>query len=361
MIGCFMIFSSKTPVSSREEREMKNELVTVFGGSGFIGRHLIKRLMDQGMIVRVAVRDVESALFLKPLGNAGRIVPFPADITNKASVARAVQGAGMAVNLVGVLYERGGATFKRVHVEGARNIAEAAAEAGVKRLVQVSAMGADENGAAKYARTKAVGERAVLKAFPDAVVLRPSVVFGPEDDFFNRFAFMAKTLHVLPVIGTPLVPKVKILDGRSLVSVDPYGDGGPKFQPVYVDDVAAAIVKGLIDPATSGKTYELAGPTVYSFKDIMGLVTRFTGCSCILMPLPLGFARFQSWFLQALPKPLLTPDQTRLLERDNVRSEGSLGLKELGVDPVAAEALLPTYLHRFKRTGKRRLGTGARN
>ena len=175
---------------ARGERN-ENELVTVFGGSGFIGRHLIKRLMDQGMIVRVAVRDVEFALFLKPLGNAGRIVPFPADITNKASVARAVQGAGMAVNLVGVLYERGGATFKRVHVEGARNIAEAAAEAGVKRLVQVSAMGADENGAAKYARTKAVGERAVLKAFPDAVVLRPSV-FGPEDDFFNRFAFMAK-------------------------------------------------------------------------------------------------------------------------------------------------------------------------
>lgn len=336
---------------------MKNKVVTVFGGSGFLGRHLVKKLMDEGAIVRVAVRDIEAALFLKPLGNAGRIVPFPANITDPASVARAVNGAHAVVNLVGILYQRGKSTFERIHVDGSRNIAEACAAAGVDRLVQISALGADKDSDSIYAQTKAKAEDAVLKAFPKAVILRPSVVFGPEDDFFNQFAFMAKFSPVLPVIGAPLIPKISLMKGTSLISFDFFGDGGPKFQPVYVGDVAEAIVKGINDPATSGKTYELAGPKVYSFKQVMELVKSVTGHKCLLMPVHLGVAEFKSWFLQFLPKPLLTPDQVRLLGHDNVFSGSQPGLADLDINAHTAEAILPTYLHRFKQTGKRYLRT----
>jgi NADH dehydrogenase len=302
---------------------MDRKVATVFGGSGFIGRHLVKRLAADGWIVRVAVRDPEAALFLKVAGEAGQIVPIAADITLPQTVATAVEDAEWVVNLVGILYERGKATFQRVHVEGAANVAKAAAASGVKRLVQMSAIGADPQSAAAYARTKAAGEAAARAAFPGTTVVRPSIVFGPEDDFFNRFAAMARFSPALPVFPT-------------------------RFQPVYVGDVAEAIVRCLADVATAGKTYELGGPRVYSFKELMELMLKEICRPRALLPLPLSVASLQAMVLQFLPVPPITPDQVKLLKVDNVVSPGALTLADLGITPTAIELILPSYLDRFR-------------
>ena len=328
---------------------MDQSVVTVFGGSGFLGRHLVKRLADAGRRVRVAIRDVEAANFLKIDGDVGQIVPWPADITNPTQVAAAIEGADQVVNLVGILYQRGRRTFQRIHVEGAANVATATAAAGVRALVHVSALGADEQSPALYGRTKAAGEAAVRQALPAAAIIRPSVVFGPEDNFFNLFAVLSRLTPVLPVFGCPLWPRITLFPEGGLVDIDLYGDGGTKFQPVYVGDVAEAIMRILARPGDcASKTYELGGPAVYSFKEIMELLLSETGRKRFLVPIPFGLAKFDAWFLELWPKPLLTRDQVCLLMRDNVVTTGADGFGDLGIDPVTAESILPTYLSRFR-------------
>ena len=307
---------------------MQRRRVTVFGGSGFIGRHLVSRLAAHGDIVTVAVRDPEAATFLKPMGDVGQIVIVAADVTNPESVAAAVHGADAVVNLVGILWQWGRRTFIRVHAEGAGNVARAAGAAGAARLVHISAIGADEGNDAQYARSKAAGEKAVHETFPRATILRPSVVFGPEDNFFNQFAELARHLPALPVFGS--------------------GDG-PRFQPVYVGDVADAIMAALDSDSARGKTFELGGPRVYSFRQLMELVLSEIGRHRLLLPVPLWLAGLAGWFLQKLPNPLLTRDQMLSLKRDNVVADGAATLTDLGITPTAAEAILPGYLRRFRR------------
>ncbi len=332
---------------------MDKRVVTVFGGSGFVGRHLVNRLAKAGAHVRIAVRDIEAANFLKIGGDTGQVVPWPADITDPAQVKAAADGADWVVNLVGILFERGKRTFQRIHVDGAGNVAEAAKEAGAKRLVHVSALGADENSPARYGRTKAAGEAAVMKAFPGATIVRPSVVFGPEDNFFNLFAGLARLTPVLPVFGCPVWPKITLFPENGFLDIDLYGDGGTRFQPVYVGDVGDAIMNILADPSTGGLVYELGGPRQYSFKEIMELMLDGTGRKRFLAPLPFAVAAFEAWFLEFWPKPLLTRDQVKLLTRDNVVSGSRPGFRELGIEPMPAEAILPTYLGRFRPPAKR--------
>lgn len=320
-------------------------VVTVFGGSGFIGRQVVRRLAAQGWVVRAAVRDPVDAGFLKPMGEPGQVNPVAADIRDIESVRAAVNGADAVVNLVGILFEKGKATFDAVQRQGAANVAQAAREAGVARLVHMSALGADKNSPSAYARSKALGEDAVLAAFPGAAIFRPSIVFGPDDEFFNRFAALARISPVLPVFTGDGFKPVHTENGYD---VDWFGSGGPTFQPVYVGDVAEALVKGVTDPRTTGKVYELGGPRRYTLKEVMELILRVTGRCALLAPLPFWVARLQASFLKLLPKPALTPDQVKLLQVDNVVRGGKPGLAELGITPVAAEAVLPTYLHRYR-------------
>ncbi|HVI52751.1 MAG TPA: complex I NDUFA9 subunit family protein [Candidatus Sulfotelmatobacter sp.] len=325
---------------------MANRLAVVFGGSGFIGRHLVQRLAAEGWRVRVAVRDPEGAAFLKPLGDVGQVVPVFADVTKDASVTAAVQGAELVVNLVGILYERGKRSFKAIHEDAAGRIAAAAKAAGAARLIHVSALGADAGSASAYSRTKAAGEAAVLAAFPQATILRPSVVFGPEDDFFNGFVSLSTYSPVLPVfVADGFKPK---FCGKIPCGIDLYGSGGTKLQPVYVGDVAKAAMAVLASPETCGKAYALGGPNVYSFKQVLELALKSAGRCRLLAPLPFFVAKIQAAFLQFLPKPLLTPDQVKLLATDNVVPLGVAGLADLGITPTAAEVILPTYLSRFK-------------
>lgn len=324
---------------------MATRLVTVFGGSGFIGRHVVKRLAGTGALVRAAVRRPERALFLKPMGDVGQITPVAANVTDDASVRAAVEGADAVVNLVGILFQKGRQRFGTVQEEGPRRIAEAARQAGVKDFVHVSALGADANSRSVYARTKAAGEAAVRETFPDAVILRPSVVFGPQDGFFRRFAEMMLWSPFLPVFGCP---PPRFAGGR----LDLYGDGGTKFQPVYVGDVADAVMRGLTVTATRGRTYELGGPRIYSFVEIMRLVLRETNRRRLIVPIPFWAGSLIGLFAELLPAPPLTRDQVTLLKSDNVVSEGSLTLAALGIEPTAAEVIIPTYLDIYRRGGR---------
>ncbi|MGB0671064.1 MAG: complex I NDUFA9 subunit family protein [Rhodospirillales bacterium] len=321
---------------------MARPIATIFGGSGFLGRYIVKHLADAGYLVRVAVRDPERALFLKPLGDVGQVVPFPASLTRPETIAPACDGADVVINLVGKLYESGRQTFWAVHVEGAEAVAKAAAEAGATRLIHLSAIGADVNSDSEYARTKGEGEDRVLAAFPGATLLRPSVVFGPEDGFFNLFANLSRISPLLPVFGCPTLPKMGP-DGLDL-----YGDGGTRMQPVYVGDVADAVMAALADDKTMGKTYELGGPKTYSYKELMELVLKATGRKRFLAPIPFGVASLLAAFIGLLPKPLLTTDQVTLLMKDNVVAPKAKGFKELGLTPRAAEVILPGYLARYK-------------
>ncbi len=324
--------------------------VTVFGGSGFIGRHLVRRLARSGAILRVAVRHPDSAAYLKTMGDAGQIVPVRADIRDEALVAAAVEGADAVVNLVGILYERRRNSFEAIHVDGAARVARAAAAAGARHLVHLSALGADGDAPAAYARSKAAGEMAVSEAFPGAVILRPSVVFGPEDDFFNRFAVLARLMPVLPLYG--VMPKVEFTSMTEPPLLDIYGSGGARFQPVYVGDVAEAAMRVLADAGKRGATYELGGPRSYSFKEILELLLDEIGRTRLIVPLPFWIARIHAFFLELMPVPPLTRDQVDLLKRENVVSEGALTLADLGIEPVAAEAVVPGYLDRFRLHGR---------
>lgn len=305
-------------------------IVTVFGGSGFIGRYVVQRLARDGWTIRVAVRHPGRANFLKPLGNIGQITPLCVPLQDREAVAAALSGADAAVNLVGVLFEGGRQRFQAVHAEGAGTVAAAAADAGVASLVHVSALGAAADSASAYARSKAEGEAAVRAAFPEAVILRPSVVFGAEDGFFNRFADMARFSPALPLIG----------------------GGRTRFQPVYVGDVARAVMAALNDPACRGKSYDLGGPRSYSFKELMELLLSTIGRKRMLVGLPFGLARLQATFLELLPQPPLTRDQVTLLRQDNVVAPDALSLRDLGIEPTAPEAVIPTYLDRYRPGGR---------
>jgi NADH dehydrogenase len=304
--------------------------VTIFGGSGFIGRYLVRRLAAEGWVVRLAVRDPVAAAFLKTAGGVGQIVPMRCNVRDDEAVGVAVSGTAAVVNLVGVLYESGKQRFDALHAEAPARIARAAAAAGVSRVVHVSAIGADPNSEVKYARTKGLGELGMRREFPTASILRPSLVVGAEDQFFNRFASMARLLPVLPLIG----------GGRS------------RFQPAYVGDVAEAIHRVLDDPATAGKTYELGGPRIYTLRELMELMLQVIGRRRYLMSIPFGLAEFQAIFLQLLPVPPLTRDQVRMLEHDNVVTATMPTFQDLGLQPQAIEAILPTYLDIYRRGGR---------
>ena len=325
----------------------QRRIITVFGASGFIGRHLVRRLAKDGWIVRAACRDPEKGHYLRTMGDVGQVIPWGADVKDAKSVRVALEDADAVVNLVGILYESGSTTFKAIHADAAKLIAETAANLGIKRFVQMSALGADKNAAAEYARTKAMGEDAVLAALPSARIVRPSVVFGPEDNFFNTFAGICRISPFLPVFGAPTFPDVNAGGGKAF-GINFLGDGGPKFQPVYVGDVADAIVKCLNDDSTAGKVFELAGPTVYSFADLMRLVLKSTSRKRLLVPAPFWLLELKAFFLEKLPKPLLTRDQVKLMQTDNVLSGEKPGLADLGIAQTPAEAVLPSYLRRYR-------------
>jgi len=309
-------------------------VATVFGGSGFIGRHVVQRLARDGWIIRVAVRRPSRAQFLKTAGDVGQITPVRAKIQEPAAVAAAVEGAEVVINLTGILFEKGEQRFAGVHAAGAETIARAARDAGAKTFVHLSAIGADPASPAEYARSKYAGEMAVREAFPEAAILRPSIVFGPEDDFFNRFAEMSRFSPVLPLVG----------------------GGHSKFQPVYVGDVAAAVARCVEDKACRGQTYELGGPAVHSFKELLQMMLRQIGRSRLLVPLPFAVASLIGSVAQVLPKPPLTPDQVKLLQRDNVVSEDSLTLSDLGITPTGLDVILPTYLDQYRLGGRFNVG-----
>jgi len=306
------------------------KLVTIFGGSGFLGRHIVRALANDGWRIRVAVRKPNSAYFLRPMGRVGQIQFVKANLRDEDAVQAAMKSADAAINLVGILVQSGAQNFRDLHAAGAERIARAAAEHGVGRLLHVSALGARADSPALYARSKAEGEERVRAAFPAATIFRPSIVFGPEDDFFNRFAWLARLSPMLPLIG----------------------GGRTQFQPVYVGDVAQAASRALKDPAAAGRTFELGGPEIMTFKEIMQSVLKETRRKRLLLSIPFGLARIQAAVLGLLPKPPLTLDQVRMLEDDNVVSGDALSLRDLGIAPTAAEAIIPSYLWRFRKHGE---------
>lgn len=301
--------------------------IAIFGASGFIGRYVVRDLARGGAVIAACARRASSAGFLRPMGDVGQIAPLSADLGDARALAAVVAGADAVVNLVGILYERGKQRFDLTHHQGPGQLAELAKRAGVKRFVHVSALAADANSSSAYARSKAVGEAAVRAAFPSAVILRPSLVFGPEDNFFNRFAAMARVSPALPLIG----------------------GGATKFQPVYVGDVASAVAAALSRDDTEGETYELAGPATVTMRQLFELMLHIIGRKRFLVSIPFGLASLEAFFLEWLPKPLLTRDQVRLLRHDSIMAPGASGLAELGITPAALELILPTYLDRFRR------------
>lgn len=309
--------------ATKPANQQDTRRVTIFGGSGFIGRSIVQRLVDDGASVRVAARHPETAKDHLPRATGGRIEAVHADIHDDAAVAAAVRDADAVINLVAILYEKSRQTFRSLHVDGARRVAAAAKQAGASRMVQMSALGASPISASAYARTKAAGEQAVREVFADATIIRPSIVFGRDDDFFNRFAGMASMSPALPLIG----------------------GGKSRFQPVFVEDVAAAFAVILADPATAGKTYELGGPQVYTFRELMEILLEQMGSRRLLVPLPFIAAEAQAYILEWLPKPPLTRDQVALLKSDNVLGGQEPGLRDLGIEPTALESVLPTYIH----------------
>lgn len=319
-------------------RSPYDTLVTVYGGSGFLGRHVVRALAKRHYRIRVAVRRPELAGYLQPLGRVGQIHAVQTNLRNAPSVEAAARDAQVVVNLVGVLFERGRQRFDSVHAYGAEQTALAAHAHGA-HMVHVSAIGANENSASAYARSKAKAEQLVLAAQPSAVIMRPSIMFGPEDDFFNRFAALARLSPALPLIGGGLT----------------------RFQPVFVGDVATAIADAADGNVRPGTIYELGGPDVRTFKELMQFVLATIERKRLLIPIPFFVARMQAMFLQYLPKPLLTPDQVELLRTDNVVSESATAekrtLQGLGIEPEPIEAIVPSYLWRFRKTGQFRSRT----
>ncbi len=306
-------------------------VATVFGGGGFIGRYVVKRLAAAGHIVRVAGRNTEGTKPLMTMGRVGQVVPLYVSLGNESAVARAVEGADIVVNLVGILAERRAGDFQRAQAEGPARIARLAAAAGVGRMAHISAIGADARSPSQYASTKAAGEAGVRASLPGAVILRPSLVFGAEDQFFNRFGAMAMTLPVMPVI-----------------------QGGSRFQPVYVGDVADAVMAALTREDTPGQTYELGGPKVWTFRELLQWILHETRRNRPLLEIPMGLARIQARIGEWLPGKPLTRDQLLLLSRDNVVTQGAKGLQDLGITPTPIELIVPEYLDRYRPGGGKR-------
>jgi uncharacterized protein YbjT (DUF2867 family) len=313
------------------------DVVTVFGASGFIGRYVVGEIAKSGARVRAAVRRPDRASFLKTMGDVGQITPVAANIRDDASVAAAIEGADTVINLVGILFPGSKQTFESLQADGAHRVSRAARAAGVERLIQVSAIGADAESESAYASTKGIGETLVQETFLGVGVVRPSIVFGPEDDFFNRFAALARFTPALPLIG----------------------GGHTKFQPVYVGDVADAIAAICRDPKSAGTIYELGGPRIYSFRQLMEIVLKEIDRKRLLVPVPFPIATAQAALLELaflLPKmlnlganPPVTVDQVKLLRHDNVLSGELPGLEDLGVDATALETIVPSYLRRYRR------------
>ena len=317
-------------------------IVTVFGGSGFIGRQVVRKLAKRGWRIRVGTRRPDLAFHLQPSGRVGQIHAVQANLRNPASVARALHGSQAVVNLVGILAESGRQNFEAVHAFGARAVARAAQEAGISRLVHMSAIGADPDSPSEYARSKARGEAAVRDIIPDAIVTRPSIVFGPEDDFFNRFAAMARVLPVFPLIGAET-----------------------KFEPVFVGDVAEVIARGVDGELPAGSTWELGGPEIRSLRELVVYVCAVTRRKRLLLPVPFGPGHYMALgteiatilSLGMFPKMLAaTRDQVALLARDNVVSAEAIKagrtLKALGIQPETVGAVVPAYLYRYRKTGQ---------
>ncbi len=308
-------------------------LVTVFGGSGFLGRHVVRALAQREYRIRVAVRRPDLCGHLRPMGRVGQIHAVQANLRYPQSIEAAVRDADVVVNLVGILFERGAQRFNAIQAQGAGAVA-VAAKAADARLVHVSAIGADPDSPSRYAQSKAAGERLVLAAQPEAVIMRPSILFGPEDDFFNRFAALARIAPALPLVG----------------------GGHTRFQPVFAGDVGEAIAKAVDGEAKPGTIYELGGPDVRTFKELMEFMLTTIGRRRLLMSLPFALMKLQAAFLQFLPRPPITPDQVELLRSDNVvsaeaRRDGRT-LEALGIVPESIAAILPTYLWRFRKTGQ---------
>jgi NADH dehydrogenase len=308
-------------------------LVTVFGGSGFVGRHVIRALAKRHYRIRVAVRRPELAGHLQPLGRVGQIHPVQANLRHAGSITAAVRDADVVINLVGILYERGRQRFDAVHTAGAAAVAQAATLHGA-RLVHMSTLGANEDATSAYARSKAAGEKAVLAAAPTATIFRPSIMFGPDDDFFNKFASLARFMPALPLIG----------------------GGKTRFQPAFVGDVAAAFAAAVAGDTRPGTTYELGGPEVLTFRELMEYVLATTERKRLLVPIPFALAKLEAFFLQMLPKPMLTPDQVEMLKRDSVVSDAAehegRTLRGLHLEPTSMQAIVPSYLWRFRSRGQ---------
>jgi NADH dehydrogenase len=309
-------------------------VVTVFGGSGFIGRYAVRKLAKQGWRVKVAVRRPNEAMFLRTAGDVGQVEMVQANIRDDASTRRAIDGADAVINLVGILFPTGKQTFDAVQRDGAARIARFCAELGVERLVHVSAIGADAESQVAYQRTKAEAEQAVLDAVPTATILRPSLVFGPEDEFFNRFAGMARMSPVLPLVG-----------------------GDTRFQPVYVGDVAEAVVNALGSAEARGQTFELGGPEIVTMRKVFEIIMEETNRKRAVLPVPDWMARIQATVLELPNKlfglpPLLTRDQVAMLAVDNVVPEGAKTLDDLGVKATTLDSILPTYLYRYRPSGQ---------
>ncbi|MGI3210944.1 complex I NDUFA9 subunit family protein [Roseovarius tibetensis] len=312
-----------------------SRLVTIFGGSGFVGRYIVRRMANAGWRVRVAVRRPNEAMHVKPYGNVGQVEPVFCNIRDDDSVRAVLRGADAVVNCVGTFDRKGRNNFGAVQDEGATRIARLAADADVGRLVHLSAIGADPESASEYARSKAAGEAGILSHFPQAVILRPSVVFGPEDMFFNRFASMSRFGPVLPVVG-----------------------GDTRFQPVYVDDLAHAAQMGVDGTAAPG-VYELGGPMIATFKDLMRMMLSIIRRRRLIVNIPFGIAAAMAWGMElvqtvtfGLIPPQITRDQVRSLRVDNVVSDGAKGFSDLGITPTTPEAVLPDYLWRFRPGGQ---------
>lgn len=303
---------------------MARRLACVFGGSGFIGRQFVRRLAAQGFRVRVPVRDPEGAAFLKPMGDVGQVVPFRGDVGDQRLVAAAVEGAEVVVYAVGALVESGRGTFSALHVVGPANVAEAARKAGAAAFLHISSLAADPASHSSYARSKAEGETRVRDGFPGAIILRPSVVYGPDDSFFNRFAKLTTWSPALPVIGTGL------------------------YQPVYVEDVGEAGMTAIADAALHGRTFSLGGPGRYTLRQLLAMMLALMGRRRALIQVPLPLAMLKAAFLQFVPGKPLTPDQVRLLETDNIVPDGAPGFDDLGMTPTALEAVLPHCLARYR-------------
>jgi NADH dehydrogenase len=314
-------------------RPPSETLVTVFGGSGFLGRHVVQALAKRGYRIRAAVRRPELAGHLQPMGMVGQIHAVQANLRHPPSVEAAARDSDIVVNLVGILFERGKQRFEAIQADGAETVARAAAQIGA-RLVHVSAIGANAQSHSSYARSKAEGEARVLAAMPSAIIVRPSVIFGPEDGFFNRFAALAQISPVLPLVG----------------------GGHTKFQPVFVGDVAAMIAQAVAGKTQGGTIYELGGPDVKTFKELMEFTLQTIERRRLLVSLPFGIAKFKAAFLQFLPKPPLTPDQVELLKSDNVVGDDAKRdgrtLEGLGHNPTAMMTIVPTYLWRFRKSGQ---------